>query len=154
MAKDRADSEAKKKKGKRGKILMLAVPGLLLVGLGTYFGLGMLNSKPAKAAVQPPVSYGIGPITTNLEDGHIIQDQMTMVVTGGVTAGELKSDQPQITNLVIETLSGWSYNALLSPGGKAQLRSEIETRLDGLLRAIPGSKAKVSELYFTNFIMQ
>ena len=160
MAKDKADQEGRKrkkgeeKKGKGTKILLVVLPLLLLAGAGAYFGLGILSSKPAKAAVQPPVSYDIGPVTTNLDDGHIIQEQMTVVVIGGVTAAELKSDQPQITNLVIETLSGWSYNALLSPSGKGQLRSQIETRLDGLLKTIPGSKAKVSELYFTNFIMQ
>ncbi|MDA8117258.1 MAG: flagellar basal body-associated FliL family protein [Actinomycetota bacterium] len=161
MAKEKAaedakqDKKAKKeKKGKGKKLVFIAVPVLLIAGAGSYFGLGMLSSKPAKAAVQPPINFDIGPITTNLSDGHIIQEQMTVMVSGGVTSAELKTDQPQITNMVIETLSGWSYNALLSPSGKGELRNQIETRLDSLLKTIPGTKAKVSELYFTNFIMQ
>ncbi len=161
MAKDKAAENVRKgekpdnKKGGTGKKLaFISVPVLLVAGAGAYFGMGMLSSKPAKAAVQQPVNYDIGPITTNLSDGHIIQEQMTVVVAGDVTSAELKTDQPQITNMVIETLSGWSYNALLSPSGKGELRNQIETRLDALLKTIPGTKATVDELYFTNFIMQ
>ena len=142
--------EGKKKSSKKVVTGILAVI-VLAGGIGSYF----LLAKPAaaKGAVLAPVSYNVGPIVTNLDDGHVIQEQMTMMVSGLASAAPLDAQRARVTNMVIQTLSGWSYNGLLTANGKQQLRHQIETQMDALLAGM-GHKPTVTALYFTNFIMQ
>ncbi len=153
-AKKTQDNGEEKKSGKK-KIIILMVP-LILIGAGAayYFLLGASSSKSKLTAAKlPPVVYNFGPVTTNLNDGHVVQAQMTFQFKGGTVTTPLSAQTPEIMNDVIETFSSWSYNALLPASGKSAFATQLISTLNKLFVSDPG-KPQIQQIYFTNFIMQ
>jgi flagellar FliL protein len=149
-----AGKDEESKKGGKKKLVIFMLP-LVLLGAGAayYFLMGTSPSKSKAAAALPPVVYNFGPITTNLNDGHVVQAQMTFQFKGGTVITPISTQEAQIMNDVIETFSSWSYNALLPANGKAAFASQLMSTLNTLFKKDPG-KPQIQQIYFTNFIMQ
>ncbi len=148
-------NDGKEKKGGKKKVVVILMIPLILIGAAAayYFLLGSPSKAKLASAKLPPVVYDFGPVTTNLNDGHVVQAKMTFEFKGGTVTTPLSAQTPQIMNDVIETFSSWSYNALLPATGKSAFAAQLMSTLNNLFKSDPG-KPKIQQIYFTNFIMQ
>ena len=145
--------EKKKKKG--WKMLIIVMIPLILLGAAAayYFLFGSGNNVKKQITALPPVVYNFGPITTNLDDGHVVQAQMTFQFKAGTSTTPLQSQKAQIMNDAIEEFSSWSYSSLLPSSGKAEFARQLIATLNQLF-AHDAGKPKIQQVYFTQFIMQ
>lgn len=152
--KEKGKSEEIKPKKKGKKIILLIVP--LMIGLvgGAYFFLFASPSPKARASTLPPLSINFGSVTTNLSDGHIVQAQLDLSVAASpLASASVAAAKSEMTDTVIQAFAGWSYQSLLSPGGRNQFKAQLISSLNTVLASEPG-KPKITTIYFTNFIMQ
>lgn len=150
-------TEEPKKKGKR-KLLLIIVLVVILAAAAAYF---LLLKKPAKAlksaktaANLPTISYTMPVITTNLDDGHIVQAQMLLELAPGDTKAELVKDLPELNNAAILTFGGMGYSGLLPTAGRTQAAVKLEDAFNSVLHAGAKPWDTVQSILFESFIVQ
>ncbi len=146
-----------KKKGGKIKILIIALLVLMVAGGGGFAAFTILSPKPHhKAAFVPPI---VGPlvsfpsITTNLSDGHLIQITMSFQLIVGALPADVSALQQKMTNTAIIDLSAWTYSQLLAPAAKDQLKAQLMTSFNAIVKQATG-KNEISNIFITNFLMQ
>ncbi|WP_298210254.1 flagellar basal body-associated FliL family protein [Ferrimicrobium sp.] len=148
--------EQPKKKGKKKLILVLLL--VVVLAVAGYF---LVLKKPAKTAkgaktvvTLPSVSYTMPVITTNLDDGHIVQAQMLLELAPGDTKTEVVKDLPQLNNAAILSFGGMGYSELLPTSGRTQAAVALTNAFNAVLHTGPKPWDTVQSILFASFIVQ
>lgn len=160
-------------KSGKGKILIFLIAGvLLMVALGgvavVKFKGGHKKHAKAEAEVAAPVTgpkteVDMGEMVVNLADtseSRYLKVNIVLEVEGTMPAsgeGEKAGASPKMRDAVIETLSARTYEELLSPKGKSDLKESIKTIVNKTLKEsnkATGQEAKVTDVFFNDFAMQ
>ncbi|HVK94241.1 MAG TPA: flagellar basal body-associated protein FliL [Noviherbaspirillum sp.] len=157
-AKNTDEAEAPPEKSKKLIFLLVAVIVLAIASaLGTWFYLsGDRESK--KEEHKPPVFLILDTVTVNLQPTEdelqqYLQVGMTLQVEDQDQAELIKLYMPQVRSRLLTLLSNKKAAELLTPNGKEKLAAEIIAQLK-LPFAAKGPQAKLSNVFFTSFVVQ
>lgn len=148
-------------KSKKKLIIIIASVLLLLVAAG---GGALVLTKKSKPAVEevatepakPPVFISLDQFVVNLQssDGDkYLQVHITLQATDEAEVTLLKANSSQIRSRLLMLLSSKEAEEILTPKGKEKLISEIKTQIN-LPFTPKGQPQKVSDVFFTSFIVQ
>ncbi len=144
-----AEAEGTKAKPKRKSKKKLVLVLLVVVVGVAGFGYKAMAKKPAGKA--PPASGPVvveNSLTVNLRDGHYLQFTAALQLAVGSSPKALDNYTPRVMDILIAQASGFTEGALLAPGGRHALKSDI---LSALNQFWPGI---VVAVYFEQFVMQ
>ncbi len=146
-----------KKKGPLLKwILIISVVLVLLTGgagAGYYFFMKPVAKKPV-VQNQPVIGtvYPMEPFIINLQDNQgerYLKLIMQLEISDPLGVKELDLLKPKMRDNILDLLSAKTYKELMDVGGKQRLREEVVMRLNSIV-----STAKISKVYFTEFVVQ
>ena len=149
--------------GKGGKVkLVLAAVVLLVAGAG--LGSRVLAGGATAAAADEPTtttSEPPGPITTldsitlNLADGRFLKLGLSFEVHDGVeyppesdTPDEITKGFARELDAAINTMSSFTYEQLVAPGGRAEAKRQLLAELERV------SDGAIADVLFHEFVMQ
>lgn len=173
MAEENANGEEEAKpKSPLKLIILVAVVMLVLGGGGAYFLLGSKSSAPAPevtttegseetAEVKEPkaeaVYFSLDPrFVVNFvgkSKARFLQVQIDGVTRDPMIKEDVTLHLPKIRNNILMLLSSKTYNDLSDPEGKEQLRQEVLTEIQSILKEESGHEG-VEDIFFTSFVMQ
>jgi flagellar FliL protein len=150
------------------KIVLVGIGVLLLAGIGVGAMLFLKEDPPAAdeaavAATEKP-SRVAEPIYQGLDPDFVVafRDPKTVrfvklaievMARDDDVIEDVKLHMPAIRDRVIILLSNKSEDSLLDTEGKEQLREEVLTAVQDVLKENTGEPG-VEAVYFTNFVMQ
>lgn len=148
-----SDKDEEKKKGGKGKIIMI-VAGLLVVGVGAK--MTVLKPAPEAGAEATTTTIGGGelvaiePMSVNLADGHYLKIGVAIELVEGTEAKEFeKAGEPNKVKDLIITLAGATTMAeLATPEGKEHFRAELDEGSHELY------EEEYHGVYLSEFVMQ
>ena len=168
---DQAGADEKPSGGKK-KVIMLAVVGLLLIGLsvgGTLLALQFLAPEPpppaegeAAAAAPEPVKQPAiyfplkPPIIVNFQARgrqRFLQAEVTLMARENQVIEAIELHMPMIRNSLVLLFSGQIYDELQTAEGKELLRQQALEELQALLQQ-EIDRPGIEQVLFTNFVMQ
>ena len=150
------------------KIIIIAVGVLLLAGIGVGAMLFLKEDPPAEndasaEAAEPqvkvadPVYQGLDPdfvvAFQNPKTVRFIKLSIEVMARDDDVIEAVKLHMPAVRDRVIILLSSKSEEDLLDTDGKEQLREEVLTSVQNVLKENSDSP-DVEAVYFTNFVMQ
>ncbi len=97
-------------------------------------------------------SYKLDPIVANIFDKnsiHYLKLGVLVLASNAETIDELKSKKPQLQDKLLFILSDVSMREVLTAGGKALVKEDIQDAFNKMLK-----KGKVTKVYFTDFTVQ
>ena len=182
MAQDEADDveTGEAPAGSKKKIILLAVVGLLLVGVsvgGTLFALKLLSGDTAvtteveegeegeegeEVSAEPEIKLPAvyfplkPPIIANFNvrgRQRFLQADITLKLREPDAVAAVELHMPMIRNALVMLVSGQVYEELQTPEGRELLRQQALTEIQALLQSEIG-KPGVEQVLFTNFVMQ
>jgi len=135
------------------------VVAVAVLGAGYMMKGGKASAHSAAAAAAPtttttasPVDQGevvkFDSITLNLADNRYLKVGIALQLAKGVTADKMTSYGPLAIDEAIALLGDLTYAQLSAPGGRAQAKAQLTDRVK---KRFGG---KVTDLYFTEFVMQ
>jgi flagellar FliL protein len=152
-----AEAPARKKKGK-GFVLMLLVLLLIGGGGGVYWWLSRTPAVEAAPREVPLSERGLvpfEPFMVNLADGggsRFLKITLQLVLEDAEKADAVTSTPVVVSRVrseILELLTQQTGTALVTPEGKAALKSAIGERLAGVLDG-----GKVIDVLFSEFVVQ
>ena len=158
-----ADEKSEGKKSKKG--LVMVILALVLgagLGVGGYFAWQMMN-PPAQESGDGGGNGGSGELSAgnmvelesfivNILDekgSRYLKAAVTLDVDNEETVQEIADRMPQIKDAVLLLVGNKAYNDLADLQGKLQLRVELISRLNEILKT-----GRVRKIYFTDFVVQ
>ena len=158
--------------GRMKKIIIIVVVVLVLAGggvaafllmgddeAGAQASAGDAAGVPAEAVAEPerdPIYLPLSPaFVVNFEHkGRIRYLQLTLQIMSyqQEVVDKVAANMPAVRNNLIMLFSGQDYDALNTSEGKENLRKEVLKSIDEVLRL--EGEMKVSDVYFTGFVMQ
>ncbi len=147
---------AKKEKGKKkGKKLFLLILVVLLLGGGAGGYLMLSSAKRPQGKVSlPPVTFSVPQITTNLDDGHLIQVSMILVLDPGDSTALVRADLDQLENAAILAFGSMSFGQLSPSSGRVAAQQVLANTFNAVLHHGKKPWDTVTGVEFTNFILQ
>ncbi len=157
-----ADDKGEAKKDKKGIIMVLLA--LILgagLGVGGYFAWQVFNTDsavPGKEALEPFGEAGpanmveLNSFIVNIlgEKGpRYLKASITLDVDNEDAVQEISERMPQIKDAILLLVGNKTYSDLADLQGKLQLRVELISRLNEILKA-----GQVRKIYFTDFVVQ
>jgi len=146
------------------KIVIIAVVGLLMLGVGIFVGIKFLaptDSVPAKMEGTKeirkidegaaPVVYPLDTFVVNLTGGggrRYLKVRMTFEIAAGEKEN-LDKNLYKIRDSLLILLSSKTLEDVLEAEGKYSLREEMKARLDRI-----AGKGAVKEIYLEEFVVQ
>ena len=103
-------------------------------------------------APQGPTVLAMDPFVVNLADPgrpRYLKLVVQVELNSGQASGELEALKPKSRDALLMLLSSKTSEEMVTVGGKETLRNEIMRRLNSLL-----TQGKVTEVYFTEFVVQ
>ncbi len=178
-AKPAAAAESDKApKGGKGKIVLLSVLGVLLVGGGAVAGTlaltggfdKLLGKAPAavheaqagageaRSAAPAPEYYPFEePFVVNLLDEQgllrYVQVKVTLMARDRKVFDHVKTNRPYLENELNFLFAAQKFAQLLTPGGKEHLRQASLERVREVLQKTSGNSG-IEAVFFTSFVMQ
>jgi len=158
------EQPVKKSRGK-GKLLVVVILGLLIVGGGvggTFYFLNRQKSdnKTAHAKAPPKESYYLPldpAFVVNFQSGdsraRFLQVTLDAVTHDKAVLDEIKKHMPVIRNNLVMLFSSQTYKSLITSQGKEKLRAEALKEIQQVMEKETGKKG-VDNVYFTSFVMQ
>jgi flagellar FliL protein len=147
------ETEAPKRKGKK-KLVIVVVVLLAVAGATGYLVLGRRSPAARTRAVPTPVPYALPQLTTNLDDGHIIQAQLLLELAPGDTTTTVAKDLARLENEEILTFGSMTYSQLLPTSGRRQAAEMLAAAFNRVLGVGPPPHARVVSILFESFIVQ
>ena len=131
-------------------VLVLVIAG---AGAGYYFFMKPVAKKTA-AQSQPVIGtvYPMEPFIINLQDNQgerYLKLIIQLEISDPLGVKELDMLKPKMRDNILDLLSAKTYKELMDAGGKQRLREEIAMRLNSIV-----TTAKISKVYFTEFVVQ
>jgi flagellar FliL protein len=156
-----ANEDAPVAKSKKKLIIVIASVLILAVaGGGAALFIGKKKStKTEKHAEEPakaPVFMSLDQFVVNLQSesgDKYLQIQMTLQAKDEVEVALIKANTPQIRSRLLMLLSSKNADDILTPAGKEKLIKDIKTQIN-LPFSPKGEPQKVSDIFFTSFIVQ
>lgn len=157
-----ADDKGEAKKSKKGIVLVLLA--LLLgagLGVGGYFAWQMFNPAPPLSGERGGDSFGetgtgnmveLDSFIVNILDekgSRYLKAAITLDVDNEDTVQEITDRMPQIKDAILLLVGNKAYTDLADLQGKLQLRVELISRLNEILKT-----GRVRKVYFTDFVVQ
>lgn len=137
----------------RGRVLLIALPVVLLIGGGAAYFYFLRPSLPKPPSPEVTYEYELTDLTVNLADQdrpHYLRASVSLVIAGPQPEGSVEQFQGQMRDAVIMAVTQHTYQDLLSAEGKAALKDDIEAAVESVLS---DEGVTVSEVLFTNFLM-
>ena len=144
--------EKGKKKGK--KLLLLLLLALLLTGGGGGYLLLSSAKRPASKVPPPPVTYSMPQLTTNLDDGHLIQVSMILILQPGDSTAVLRGDLDKLENAAILAFGSMSFGQLSPSVGRLGAQQTLASTFNTVLHRGRKPWDTVTGVEFTSFILQ
>ena len=158
-----ADEKNEGKKSKKGLVMVLLA--LILgagLGVGGYFAWQMMNpSSPdggggggdgAPGELSSGNMVELESFIVNILDekgSRYLKAAITLDVDNEDTVQEIADRMPQIKDAILLPVGNKAYNDLADLQGKLQLRVELISRLNEILKT-----GRVRKIYFTDFVVQ
>lgn len=106
------------------------------------------NAPPTPAMLQS-WQYPVEQITTNLQNGSVIQAQFTLQAPDAAVNTELQSMTSQVEDSIIGVLHNLSSNDIMQRGGQTTLKELIAHNVSRLLPS-----GKITTVYINSLIVQ
>lgn len=156
-----ANGDAPVAKSKKKLIIIIAAVLLLAVvgGGAAVFLLKKKSSNTEEHAKEPakaPVFMSLEQFVVNLQSDtgdKYLQIQISLQAYDEAEVTLIKANSPQIRSRLLMLLSSKKADELLMPDGKEQLIKEIKAQIN-LPFSPKGEPQKVSDVFFTSFIVQ
>ncbi len=158
-----ADEKNEAKKSKKGLIMVLLA--LVLgagLGVGGYFAWQMFNPAPSLTDESGQSPFSGDAATGNMVElesfivnildekgSRYLKASIILDVDNEEVAQEITDRMPQIKDAVLLLVGNKAYNDLADMQGKLQLRVELISRLNEILKT-----GRVRKIYFTDFVVQ
>jgi flagellar FliL protein len=149
-------AEAPKKH--RNNLIPAVVVAAGLLGAGYFMSQGgaKANAAPATAGATPTTTVKenngevdkITSVTINLADGHYVKLGLALQLKEGIKATEFDPQSAKALDLAISTLGEHTMAQLTPPAGREAFKQELNQRV------VTAYNGKVTEIYFTEFVMQ
>jgi len=162
MAAEKRNEETEEKKGEEVKksspvkAIVLGLVALVVIGAaaggGFWWYFQSAGHKEAAPKAVAPVMWAMEPFVVNLMDNNgerYLKLALQLEISDPKGVAELDQLKPKLRDNVLDLLSAKSFKELMDMAGKQRLREEIAMRLNSFLTA-----AKVSKVYFTEFVIQ
>jgi len=143
--------EVKVKKSKKKLIIIMVV--VLLIG--GYEAKSMLLKTVYKPGQPVPLGtiLPLDQLTVNMSDGHLVQASISLQLTK-VAAKTATANVPRFDDAAITVLGAQTYDALLAPGGRTEVKAQILALCQKIAKPVDGAAEQVSAVYFTSFVVQ
>lgn len=163
MAENEVEDGEEKKSSK--KIIIIAAVVLLLAGGGAGYFFMAGDPAPKEGEQTEEVEEEAGEevyyeldeaLVVNFPKGSgasLIQVSVSLLVKGQDTIEALKKHEPMMRNNLLMAISGQGAENLMTQEGKEQLRVTMLDEIGKVMEKMTG-KNKVSNLFFTTFVMQ
>jgi flagellar FliL protein len=162
------DLDVKPASGSKKKIIIMAVVGLLLIGLSVGLTVWLLGGKgsagdsakeehAAEETVKKAQYLPLETMVVNFADGRIaryLQVDIQLMAYDPEVLKVAEEHMPVIRNDILVLLGSESYEKVSTREGKEELRKQILGAVNRILRQQAGEKKGVQAVYFTNFVMQ
>lgn len=141
------------KKSKKKLILILV---LVILLAGGYEAKSILLKPHYLPGQRVPLGkiVPLDQLTVNLADGHLVQLSASLQLTKVASAAKVTADLPRLESVAITDLGAFTYQGLLAPKGRAQLKSELLSAYQKITGTVDGSAQQVADVYFTSFVIQ
>jgi flagellar FliL protein len=164
MAEESATEEASAKAGTMKKMMVLGLVGVLLLGGGGvaawFFMSGGKDEEGKHAqttqgeedAEEPGPVMELDPFLLNLADRdeiRFLKVSIKLELDRPEEKTDFQNKVPAIRDALLVLLSSKESQLLRTVNGKRRIREEIMTRVNGVM-----SKGKISNVFFTDFIIQ
>jgi len=164
MAEESATEEAPAKVGSAKKMIVLGLVGVLLLaggGAAAWFFMGGKNDEEVKQAQkshgeehadEPGPVMELDPFLLNLADRdeiRFLKVSIKLELDRPEEKTDFQNKVPAIRDALLVLLSSKESQLLRTVNGKRRVREEIMTRVNGVM-----SKGKISNVFFTDFIIQ
>lgn len=154
-----AEPKGKSKRGLSRSTILIVVLLLVVAGGGVYFFLGSDSGTAESGAQAEPEPIVMGevvtlePIFINLKDGRFLKLGMALQTThhgggGGHGGGDTEMNGAMALDSAIEVFSDQDMEMIATTSGRQQLKDEL------VARVIDGYGPEVTNIYFTEFVMQ
>jgi len=158
------DGAGKNKKSKLTPLVLLTIIVLLLCGGGFYAYITFLAPKPAPvgeklAGVKPEQlkdavgeMFPLDQFVVNLSDPmgkRYLRLTITLELDSREAVERATKMVPKLRDMVIVLLTSLTFEEVMTPEGKVQIRDELLERFNQILRP-----DRVRNIYFTDFVVQ
>lgn len=166
---ENTEAEAPSKSGK-GKLILLIVLGLVLVGGsvgGTLYFLGFFDPPPPteeeiaveEAKGKPSAMYFPikPPFVVNFQSRgrqRFLQTDVTIMTRDPEIFAAVQGHLPLIKNRLVMILGGGVYQDLQTHEGKELMRQQVHKGVQAVILDETGKEEGVEQILFTNFVMQ
>jgi flagellar basal body-associated protein FliL len=147
----KAGGEVKVKKSKK-KLVIIVLVVFLIGGFEAKSMLLKPHYKPGQAVPLGTI-LPLDQLTVNMSDGHLVQASIDLQLTK-VAAKSAALDVPRFDDAAITVLGAQTYDQLLAPGGRTEVKAEILSLAQKIAPPVDGAAEQVSAVYFTSFVVQ
>ena len=148
--------EAPKPKSSPIKLIIIIVVALVVLGGGGFFGYTMFMKKDSSHAEAPviaqPVFQEMETFLVNLSDPggkRYLKATMKLKLTAPQTQLEFGSRMFEMRDAILTILSSKEVEDISRPEDKANLKQELMTQLNRVLK-----QGQILDVYFTEFLIQ
>ena len=151
MAAKKSEAKDGEKKKSPLKLVVILLAVLLVAGAAYMFlGRGSAAPAPAAAAVEAPVVVGavikLDPLFINLKDERFLK--LGIALQTSLMGKDPELDGSKALDAAIEVFSGQDILDRSDGDGRSRLKEELLTRIT------ESYGSEVSDIYFTEFVMQ
>lgn len=141
------------KKSKKKLFIILAVVVLLVGGYEAKSILLKPHYKPGQTVPLGKI-LPLDQLTVNLADGHLVQVSISLQMTKVAQASAVGNDIPRFDDAAITLLGTYTYQTLITPNGRAQMKATLLKDCQKIAGTVDGAAPQVSAVYFTSFVIQ
>jgi len=151
MAAKKSEAKDGEKKKSPLKLVVILLAVLLVAGAAYMFmGRGSAAPAPAAAVAEAPVVIGavikLDPLFINLKDERFLK--LGIALQTSLLGKDPELDGSKALDAAIEVFSGQDIQQLSEEAGRSRLKEELLTQIT------EAYGSEVSDIYFTEFVMQ
>lgn len=166
------DLDVKPASSNKKTIIIMALVGVLLIGLSVGATLFFLGGKPGAEGEAPeaevvekedknvpkkPLYLPLETMVVNFADpkpARYLQVDVQLMAFKPEVLTAVEENMPVVRNDILVLLGSQTYDAVNNREGKDALRQQILDAVNRILKIQAGSKDKLQAVYFTSFVMQ
>lgn len=170
--KEDLDLDVKPATGSKKTVIIIALVGVLLVGLSVGATLFFVGGKPSSEgeATEPevvekadkntpkkPLYMALETMVVNFADpkpARYLQVDIQLMAFDPDVLKAVEENMPVVRNDILVLLGSQTYEAVNNREGKEALRKQILDAVNRILKIQAGSKGALQAVYFTSFVMQ
>ena len=160
-AKSAAPAVADDAPPKKSKKKLFMIIGIVVLLGGGFKAKSILLAPHYAAGQKVPDAAGatgVLPLDTlppiNLSDGHLIQVAISLQLSVAAAPAKMTLDLPRFDDAAITVFGQMTYNQLLAPAGKEQVRAKILAADQAIAGVADGHGQQINAVYFTGWTLQ